>query len=142
VFGVWTGAFGPALADVDGLTLSFGVLLVAGGFMPFIAGMLYKIVPFLSWMHLQTSGQAKVPAPAMNKILSEAEMNRQMLAYVAAVLLLLGAVFFPGWLARLSGLAFAAANGWLWWNLVCATRRYRRHLADIEVKLAVKLAAQ
>lgn len=137
-----TVAVWPAMADVEGLTLSFGVLLVAGGFLPFIAGMLYKIVPFLSWMHLQTSGQAKVPAPAMNKILSEAEMNRQMLAYVAAVLLLLGAVFVPGWLARLSGLAFAAANGWLWWNLVCATRRYRRHLADIEVKLAVKLAAQ
>ncbi|WP_310491412.1 hypothetical protein [Dechloromonas sp.] len=135
-----TVAVWPAAADIDGWTLTFGVLLVAGGFLPFITGMLYKIVPFLSWMHLQNSGQAKVPAPAMNKILSEAEMHRQMLAYAAALALLLAAVFFPAWLARPAGLAFAVANGWLWWNLASAIRRYRLHLADIEAALVAKLA--
>ncbi|WP_226497597.1 hypothetical protein [Ferribacterium limneticum] len=135
-----TVAVWPAAADIDGWTLAFGVLLVAGGFLPFITGMLYKIVPFLSWMHLQNSGQAKVPAPAMNKILSEPEMHRQMLAYAVALALLLAAIFFPVWLARPAGLAFAIANGWLWWNIASAIRRYRLHLADIEAKLAVKLA--
>ncbi|MBU1365864.1 MAG: hypothetical protein KKE51_18755 [Gammaproteobacteria bacterium] len=137
-----TVAVWPAAADIDGWSLAFGVLLVAGGFLPFITGMLYKIVPFLSWMHLQSSGQAKVPAPAMNKILSEAEMHRQMLAHAAALALLLAAIFFPVWLARPAGLAFAVANGWLWWNLACAIRRYRGHLADIEAALAARLAAQ
>jgi hypothetical protein len=131
-----TVAVWPAAADIDGWTLAFGILLVAGGFLPFIIGMLYKIVPFLSWMHLQNCGQAKVAAPAMNKILSEPEMHRQMLAYAAALALLLVAIFLPGWLARPAGLAFAVANGWLWWNLACAIRRYRGHLADIEAKLA------
>lgn len=135
-----TAAVWPEAADIEGWTLVFGVLLVAGGFLPFIAGMLYKIVPFLSWMHLQNSGQAKVPAPAMNKILSESEMNPQMLAYAAALALLLAAIFFPAWLARPAGLAFAVANGWLWWNLVSAIRRFRRHLADIEAALAARLA--
>jgi hypothetical protein len=131
-----TVAVWPAAAEIDGWSLTFGILLVAGGFMSFITGMLYKIVPFLSWMHLQNSGQAKVPAPAMNKILAEPEMQRQMLAYAAALGLLLAAVFFPDWLARPAGLAFAAANGWLWWNLAGAIRRYRRYLAETADKLA------
>lgn len=135
-----TVAVWPAAAELEGWSLAFGVLLVAGGFLPFITGMLYKIVPFLSWMHLQNSGQAKVPAPAMNKILAEPEMKRQMVAYTAALALLLAAIFFPTWLARPAGLAFAAANGWLWWNLAGAIRRYRLYLAEIEAALAAKLA--
>ncbi len=131
-----TAALWPTAAELEGWTLVFGVLLVAGGFLPFITGMLYKIVPFLSWMHLQNTGQAKVPAPAMNKILAESGMHRQMLAYGLALILLLAAVFFPAWLARPAGLAFAVANGWLWWNLFSAIRRYRSHLADISRKLA------
>lgn len=131
-----TAAMWPAVAEYEGWPLMFGVLLIGGGFLPFIIGMLYKIVPFLSWMHLQNSGQAKVPAPAMNKILAEPDMHRQLVAYVVALALMLLAVFFPAWLARLAGLAFAVANGWLWWNLFIAIRRYRRHLADITVRLA------
>lgn len=136
LFMLSTAALWPAAADLDGWTLAFGVLLVAGGFLPFITGMLYKIVPFLSWMHLQSCGQAKVPAPAMNKILSDPGMHRQLRAYTAACALLLAAVFFPEWLARPAGLAFAVASGWLWWNLAGAIRRYRWHLADIARKLA------
>ncbi len=136
LFFLLTVAILPAAADIDGWTLIFGVLLMAGGFIPFITGMLYKIVPFLSWMHLQNCGQAKVPAPAMNKILAEPAMHRQMLAYAAALALLLAAIFFPAWLARPAGLAFAAANGWLWWNLAGAIGRYRQHLAEMTARLA------
>lgn len=132
-----TAALWPAAAEFDGWALAIGILLIAGGFLPFIIGMLYKIVPFLSWMHLQNHGQAKVPAPAMNKILAEPEMHRQMLVYTVAFALLLAAIFFPDWLARPAGLAFALANGWLWWNLLIAIRRYRSHLAEITLKLAV-----
>ena len=133
-----TVALWPAAADLGGWTLFFGVLLVAGGFLPFITGMLYKIVPFLSWMHLQNAGQGKVPAPAMNKLLPDADMHRQMLAYTGALGLLLAAVVLPGWLARLAGLAFAVANGWLGWNLWRSFLRYRRAEADIVLKLAAR----
>ncbi len=132
----------PAASETDGWTLGFGILIVAGGFLPFITGMVYKIVAFLSWLHLQNSGQAKVPAPAMNKILPDADTQRQMWAYTVALALLLGAVLFPDWLARPAGLVFALANGWLGWNLLGALRRYRRAHADIAEKLAAKLAAQ
>lgn len=131
-----TVALWPPAAEIEGWTLFFGVTLLAGGFVPFIVGMIYKIVPFLAWLHLQSCGQARVPAPAMNKILSDAEANRQWQAYVAALGLLVAAVFFPRWLAVPAGLAFALANGWLWWNLWSAFRRYSRFRADILAKLA------
>ncbi|HJV92066.1 MAG TPA: hypothetical protein VJ572_01265 [Azonexus sp.] len=129
-------ALWPAAAELDGWPLFVGILLIVGGFIAFIIGMLYKIVPFLTWMHLQSRGQAKVPAPAMNKILGDRDMQRQMYAYVAACALLLAAVVLPEWLARPAGLAFALAGGWLWWNLLGAARRYRQHLGVIAAKLA------
>jgi hypothetical protein len=126
----------PDASEQNGWTIGFGILIVAGGFLPFITGMLYKISAFLSWLHLQNFGQARIPAPAMNKILSDNDTHRQMLAYSASLALLLGAVVFPDWLARPAGLAFAAANGWLFWNLANAVKRYRLAKADMADKLA------
>jgi hypothetical protein len=132
----------PAASELDRWTQAFGILIVAGGFVPFITGMVYKIVAFLSWLHLQNSGQAKVPAPAMTKILPDADTHRQMLAYAFALALLLAALAAPDWLARPAGLAFALANAWLGWNLFSALRRYRQAHGEIAQKLAAKLAAQ
>lgn len=133
-----TAAMWPAASEIDGWTLFFGITLLAGGFVPFIIGMLYKIVPFLAWLHLQNQGQAKVVAPNMNKILSDVDMQRQMKCYALAVVLLLGAVLFPEWLARPAGVAFALANGWLGFNLSLAIFRYRKHSAEIALKLAAR----
>lgn len=126
----------PAAGELPGWTLLFGILLVAGGFVCFITGMIYKIVPFLAWLHLQSCGQAKVAAPNMNKLLADSDMQRQLLAHAAALVLLLAAALLPEWLARPAGLALALAGGWLFWNLLAAARRYRRHLREITAKLA------
>lgn len=127
----------PALADWPGWTLLFGILLVAGAFIPFICGMLYKIVPFLAWLHLQNQGQGKFPAPNMNKILSDLAMLRQFRVHALALALLLGAVIVPDWLARPAGLFFLLAQGGLCFNLFVAVRRYRAHGAEIRDKLAL-----
>lgn len=126
----------PPLGDVPGWSLLFGVLLIVGGFMPMIIGMLYKIIPFLAWMHLQNLGQAKVMAPSMNKLLLETEMQRQMWLYVAALALLAASVFLPAWLARPAGAAFVLACASLWWNLFRAVRRYQAHRDAMLAKLA------
>lgn len=124
-------ALWPPLAEWSGWQLLFGVLLGIGGFMSFIVGMLYKIVPFLSWLHLQNLGQGKVAAPNMSKILGEQSMQRQMRTHFAALGLLVLAVFIPEWLVRPAGLALALANIGLFANLWRAIGRYRRHVADI-----------
>jgi len=136
LFMLCTAAVWPAGPEYRWWTPLFGVLLLAGGFVPFIIGMLYKIVPFLAWMHLQSLGQGKVAAPAMNKLLPDTATQRQLWAYAAAVALLLLAVFWPEWLARPAGLLFAVACGWLGFNLLSAYRRYRAHLRVIEEKTA------
>jgi hypothetical protein len=126
----------PAVANSNEWPILFGILLIGGGFISFIVGMLYKIVPFLAWLHLQNLGESKVPAPAMNKILAEKAMQRQMICQALAIVLAVGAVFSPDWLARPAGLIFVVANAFLIWNLAGAVRRYRQHALLIAEKLA------
>lgn len=132
-----TAIIWPALAGWNELPLLIGVVLLMGGFVSFIAGMFYKIVPFLAWMHLQNLGAGKVAAPAMNKILAEPLMHRQMLSHLFAFLALVAAIFAPEWMVRPAGLAVVLSNGFLLWNLLAAARRYHQHLSVISETLAV-----
>jgi hypothetical protein len=129
---VLTATAWPALADLAGWSIFAGILLLVGGFMSFIIGMLYKIVPFLAWMHLRNRGSARSPVPNMNKLLPEADAQRQMQAHAVALALLLAAVIAPDWLARPAGVALAVASGWLMLNLLGAVRRYRQHLQKLD----------
>jgi len=129
---VLTATAWPPLADLAGWSIFSGILLLVGGFMSFIIGMLYKIVPFLAWMHLRNRGSARSPVPNMNKLLPEVDAQRQMQAHVVALALLLAAVIVPDWLARPAGIALAVASGLLMVNLLGAARRYRQHLEKID----------
>lgn len=135
---LFTAAVAPGIADDPRWTIAFGVILMAGGFIPFIIGMIYKIVPFLAWLHLQNCGQAKVPAPAMNKLLPDAEMQAQWRSYLVAFVLLTLACLFPEVFARAAGVAYAVANAWLMVTLLRAIRRYRQHTVQILEKLAAR----
>ncbi len=121
----------PAVSQWDGWTPLFAVLLLIGGFMSFIIGMLYKIIPFLAWLHLQNMGKGRVAAPNMNKLLPEKNCRWQMFGHLTALLFLLLAVVFPDHLSRLAGFLFLAANGWLLVNLLATFRRYRKHAATL-----------
>lgn len=121
----------PTVAEYAAWTPLFAILLIAGAFVSFIAGMLYKIVPFLTWMHLQQGMQFGVPVPNMNRLLPDLAMQRQMRAYLAALVLLAVAAFLPEWLARPAGAMLTVAGGWLWWNLIEAALRYRQHAQAI-----------
>lgn len=129
---VLTATAWPPLAELTGWSIFAGILLLVGGFMSFIIGMLYKIVPFLAWMHLRNRGSARSPVPNMNRLLPEADAQRQMQAHAVALALLLAAVIAPEWLTRAAGAALAVANGWLLVNLLGAVRRYRQHLDKLD----------
>lgn len=68
-----------------------------GCFMSVMKYMLYKIVPFLIWLHLQNQGQGRAMAPNMKKYIAEPAMMRQMALHFAACLVMLLAVFWPEW---------------------------------------------
>lgn len=112
--------------------LLFGTLLLFGGFMPVILGMLYKIVPFLVWLHLQNLGHGRLLAPNVKKVLAEKHINGQMQAHFAAYGLLLLAALWPNWFVYPAGVALVLANGWLLRNLLSAVAVYRSHVAKLE----------
>ena len=113
----------PEIAADPRSAIWLGVLALAGVFVSAITGMMYKIVPFLNWLHLQRLGAPLSAVPNMKKMITAEAMTGQLRLHVLALLLLLAAVWLPG-LSRLAGVAFAASCAWLGWNLVAAVRRY------------------
>ncbi|MCB1890635.1 MAG: hypothetical protein KDF48_00345 [Rhodocyclaceae bacterium] len=124
----------PGVEDFAGLPFLLGVLLMVGVFMPVISGMLYKIMPFLNWMHLQKIGKPGLVVPNMRQMISEPRMMMQFRLHLAALILLLGAVPFP-WLVYPGGAALIASCIWLEWNLIVATRNYARFSIELEARL-------
>ena len=120
----------PELGAQPRAALWLGVLALPGVFLSVIIGMLYKIMPFLNWLHLQRIGDPRTPPPTMKQMIPEKPMRRQMWMHFAALALLLAAVLWPP-LAPLAGLVFAASCLLLEWNLVGAVRRYETFRARI-----------
>ncbi|SCZ61654.1 hypothetical protein [Thiohalomonas denitrificans] len=124
---VW--AVGQALDNIPELLL--GVLFIAGFAMSAVNGMLYKIVPFLVWLHLnnqrQSAGLSLVGVPNMRKIIPEPAMRWQFRVQAGALVLLAAAAVWPV-LTSPAGLLLFISMVWLGWNLLGAMRLYRRTL--------------
>jgi hypothetical protein len=127
----------PAIAAKPFYPLLLGILFIAGFAYSIVNGMLYKIVPFLVWYHLQSAlekGQGK--APNVKKIVTDQVAHRQCIAHIVALVLLVASVFWPQWLSRLAGAAFAVSSLWLWINLIGATLTYRRVAQQMKLRQA------
>lgn len=114
----------PEIAANPRSVVWLGVLAFAGVFVSAITGMMYKIAPFLNWLHLQRLGAPLSAVPSIKKMIPAEAMTGQLRLHMLAVLLLLAAVWQPG-LTRLAGVAFACSCAWLGWNLLGAVRRFR-----------------
>lgn len=113
----------PDIGNDPRAAVWLGVLALPGVFVSAINGMLYKIVPFMNWLHLQRLGGYAVMPPNMRDMLPEAAMGGQLRLHFVALGLLLLAVIWPA-AARIAGGAFAASCAWLGWNLIGALRAY------------------
>lgn len=135
-FAVSAGAIAirPALADDPRASVWLGMLAFPGVFVSTISGMMYKIIPFLNWLHLQRLGAPISAVPNMKKMIPSATMTAQFRLHVLAVLLLLAAVWLPT-LARVAGFVFAASCAWLGWNLILAVNNYRRFRDQIRASV-------
>jgi hypothetical protein len=109
-----------------------GALVLAGPAVAIPMGMLYKIVPFLAWLHLQgrqlASGRLDVRLPHMRSFVPERRGQVQLAVLIGALALLVGALAGLDALVEPAGIAFAAAAVLFWVNLVGAWRRYRNAL--------------
>ena len=102
--------------------------------------MLYKVMPFLNWLHLQQQGGTAMPPPNMKQMIPEKAMRGQMWLHFASLGLLLAAVLWPV-LAMPAGLAFTASCLWLEWNLVGAARVYANFREKIRAAVAAGAAS-
>lgn len=117
----------PAMGDTQSYSLLLGMLMIVGFAMSVINGMLYKIVPFLVWFHLQSRRKANGPkVPNVREILPESRTRRQMWLHFVALGTLLAAVFSPAAFTYPAALLFGASNVWLWLNIYSASRTYQR----------------
>ena len=116
------GGIGLCLAAVAGIVLLspvsngsipggfsanvFVVLVIVGGLLPCIAGMMCKIVPFLTWMRAYGPRVGRGPTPAANALsLPRIEQAGLVLQHLAVLPLLIGAwTLDPRWLGAGAGL--------------------------------------
>jgi len=125
---VWLAAqLWPAWADSDAYPVLLGVLFIGGFAVSVVCGMLYKIVPFLAWFHLQAQLQARAGSiPTMKDMIAERWTRWQFRLHLAACALLIGATLWPQ-LAIAAGSVLALSALLLWLNLLSAVRRFSRH---------------
>lgn len=90
-----------------------------------ILAMMGKIVPFLVWFHLSSSGY--MDAPIMSNIIPNARAKGLFWLFGLTAVLALSALFSPEML-RLSALSGAAMFGLLFINLIKALKLYRHTL--------------
>lgn len=108
-------------------TLLTGVLVIAGFGMSAVNGMLYKIVPFLVWYHLQCDARpGRERVPGVKSIVEEARALRQLRWHVVALGLLLASPLAPSILARPAGLFTMLATFLLIRDLGRALRLFLR----------------
>jgi len=125
----WPGPwFDPGPESMD---ILIGVLAIFGFAGSVISGMLYKIMPFLAWFHLQSMCGPGERAPNMKKILPDARQRLQFRSQVLALALLCAAALWPGPFVVPAGLALAATAGLLEINMLIVVRAYRDNLRQV-----------
>lgn len=135
-----TGELLPQVSAAPSYPFMIGILFIVGFAYSVINGMLYKIVPFLVWYHLQSripGGCGKVPN--VKQIVPDHAAEKQFGAYLAALVLLIAATLWPDGLARPAALVFGISSCWLWLNMIGAVCIYRRMFTRLSQQ-AVEMA--
>ncbi len=130
----WPGPwFAPGPESLD---IMIGVLAIFGFAGSVISGMLYKIMPFLAWFHLQSMCGPGARAPNMKKILPDARQRLQFRSQVLALALLCAAALWPGTFVYPAALALAATAILLEINMLIVVRAYRDGLRTMRAQAA------
>ena len=135
---LWLAGFLPGMRDQPGFPFLIGALILVGTAMSVTNGMLYKIVPFLAWFHLQNRQMAlglvgTVKVPNMKELLPDRPARRQYYLHLTTLSLIILAIFWPDYLARPAGAALGISCAQLWLNLFRATRRYQQVNSKLSV---------
>ena len=131
------GQFGGSWVHSNRYELVLALLFIGGFALSVVNGMLYKIVPFLVWLHLQNRLLADVSmvgaaVPNMKQILPDRRCRYQLKAQVLAIVLLFFTIVWDGILARPAAVLFVVSYSLLAANLVFAWRIYLREARRLD----------
>jgi hypothetical protein len=130
----------PTLMNQDLPVFLLGVLMIHGFAMTTINGMMYKIIPFIIWLHLSVHNKnlrdrgergSQVKVPHMRKIIPEAASLWQFRFHLLSLVLLVLATIWPLWFYYPAALLFAVAQAILLFNLLNAVRFYNIKIAEL-----------
>jgi len=121
--------WGLSLAGVhDRLGLFLGVLMIVGFSMSAVSGMLYKITPFLIWLHLnnyiQGKDRTREKIPNIKQVIPERNARMHFRVHSLMLLLCFLAVFWPDYFLRPAALLLIITAVILWKNIYSALRLY------------------
>ena len=119
----------------SGYDLLVGILMIIGFIQSVINGMLYKIIPFLVWLHLTNAIDMKqrwqMRIPNMKKIVTDKNARNQYRLFVASVVMLLASLVLDE-LIRLAAIFMIASNLFLALNLVRGVSVYYRTVRQFD----------
>lgn len=113
-----------------------GVLFMGGFVLPVIQGMLYKIIPFLIWLHLtnaQLDFTKKIKVPNVKQIITEQWQRWHFWLFLVTFILAIIAVIIPPYFSQLAAFFGLISFSLLEYNLIKATQKYSltRHQINV-----------
>ena len=121
--------------------LTVGVLFVVGFVLTVMTGMLYKIVPFLVFLHLQRACLSRPERfgelPTMHSVIPVGRARWQFFIHVVAVASCVAATLFPV-LGAWAAVLLAADCAWLGVSVRRGWTCYRRKLEELDTLAVVR----
>lgn len=106
--------------DVAGLQ-ALNYIFFAGFALSIVLAMFYKIVPFLTWFHLNSQGY--FTAPMMHEVIHPKTAMKHLYIHIATLIAFAVSVFIPA-VIYLAGILTLLSFGWMLWQVVHAWRLY------------------
>jgi hypothetical protein len=134
---IWTGLLCLSLTMVvwlySGSELLLGVLLLGGVCLTVPIAIIYKVVPFLCWFHLQglqaKQGHKAYTLPSMKHFISEVESRKHYFIHLAGLVLSVASYWLPDPLMNISGVVVTLSALYLFKNILFAYILFRKEQA-------------
>lgn len=101
------------------------ILIGAGFILSTMIGMLYKIIPFLVWFHLNAKGYMSIPT--MNEMINKNVSKLQFILFIASLLGFIVSFFVPE-LLKASAISFILSMIVLEYNIIMPVLLYKKTL--------------
>lgn len=125
--GLWVvGLLWPSLGNWRNFGYLNGMLFIVGFAISVILGMLYKIIPFLVWLHLQGQNTRRLKLPNMKEIIPEQCIRWHFRLHLVLLPLLIGMAIKPVWFVYLASTLFGFSSLLLFFNILTALRIYQQ----------------